>query len=285
MKSPWLHRYSLLVVLIALFAVLSGAYLTTNLTGPPVSQGALSDHHHVAGAALLGFLTLGLAIWLMFTHQPAWLVRLGWIAVGGIVAEAALGEVKAFASLPKTPGIVHACLAQLVFSLLTCIAVFTSRSWIQGPEPVQDYGWPSMRSLAILTPVLVFCQVFLGAAYRHQAIGVVWHLLGAMFVSLIILVVCVFAQQQFPKHRTLRPAAVTLLSLTGAQVFLGLTVYTMRLETDQNTLPVMVAILAHIATGTATFAASVVLGVQIRRNVHPKGEAVAPAASGQAQQA
>jgi heme A synthase len=98
-----------------------------------------------------------------------------------------------------------------------------------------------------------------------------------MIVSLVILIVCAFAMQQFPTHRSLRPTAVTLISLTGAQVFLGLAVYTLRLETSANTMPVMVTILTHIATGSVTFAASVVLGIQIRRNVHARAEQ--PAAS------
>ena len=58
--------------------------------------------------------------------------------------------------------------------------------------------------------------------------------------------------------------------LSGDQVFLGLAVYTMRLQTAENTTPVMITILTHIATGALTFAASVILGIQIRRNVHPR---------------
>jgi cytochrome c oxidase assembly protein subunit 15 len=279
MESPWLHRYAVLLAAYTLLVVLLGAFLTTNLTGPPLNTGIgaiiTESTHRVAAIGVL-LLTLGLAIWLRAADSRKWLSRLCWTALAAAVLVAGLGESKAFVSLPHTPGILHACLAQLFFSTTVAMALFTSRGWKQGPEPVQDYGWPSMRSLAIVVPVLVFLQVTLGAAYRHQSISVLWHLLGAMLVSLAILVVCAFAMQQFPTHRALHSSAVTLISLTGAQVFLGLAVYTLRLETSENTLPVIVTILAHIATGAATLAASVVLGIQIRRNVHARVEQTAP---------
>jgi len=274
MDSPWLHRYAVLLAVYALFVILLGAFLTTNLSGPPLTGGMLGGFfteatHRSAGVGLI-VLTLGLAIRLSKVDPRKWLSRFAWIALALLVLETGLGEMKTFRSLPRTPGILHACFAQLFFCAVAAIAVFTSSGWNQGEEPVQDYGWPSMRSLAITMPVLVFTQVALGAAFRHQAIGVVWHLLGAMIVSLAVLIVCAFTMQQFPTHRSLHPAAVRLIALTATQVFLGLAVYTMRLQTAENTTPVMITILTHIAIGALTFAASVILGIQIRRNVHPR---------------
>jgi heme A synthase len=277
MESPWLHRYAVLLAAYTLFVILLGAFLTTNLTGPPLNSGIFSLATHQSAAVGLLVLTLGLAVRISMVDQRKWLRHLGWVALVGVLVEAALGETRAFLSLPHLHGTLHACLGQLVFCAVVAIAVFTSKSWSLGPEPVQDYGWPSMRSLAVIAPVFVFAQVTVGAAYRHQAMGVLWHLLGAMGTSLVILIVCAFAMQQFPTHRSLRPAAVMLLSLTGAQVFLGLGVYTLRLQTSDNTVPVMATILTHIATGALTLAASVVLGIQIRRNVHARAEQ--PAAS------
>ena len=77
---------------------------------------------------------------------------------------------------------------------------------------------PSLRSLAILMPALVLVQIALGAAFRHGAIGVMPHVIGAMVVSLAILIVCAFVLHQFPEHRALRPAAMALLAVTLVQV-------------------------------------------------------------------
>ena len=52
--------------------------------------------------------------------------------------------------LPPAVSVSHACLAQLFFSTTVAIAIFTSRSWQGGAEIVEDYGKPSLRSLAVV---------------------------------------------------------------------------------------------------------------------------------------
>jgi len=168
---------------------------------------------------------------------------------------------------PPPVSIAHACLAQLFFSVTVAIAVFTSRKWQEGPEPVEDYGWPSLRSLAIVTPILILLQIALGAGFRHRAFGLLPHVVGAMIVPLVILLVGVFALHQFPKHRSLRPAAVALLSITGVQVFLGVIAYIARINAAEYPLAMVLTTVTHVATGGLTLAASVVLAIQIRRNV------------------
>jgi cytochrome c oxidase assembly protein subunit 15 len=164
----------------------------------------------------------------------------------------------------------HACLAQLFFSVTVAIAVFTSKRWQEGPEVVEDYGWPSLRSLAIVTPVLVLLQIGLGAGFRHRAFGLMPHVIGAMIVPLAILLTAVFVLNQFPKHRALRPAAVALLAITLFQVFLGIAAYIARINAAEFPLAMVLTTVAHVATGGLTLAASVVLGIQIRRNVRAR---------------
>jgi heme A synthase len=132
---------------------------------------------------------------------------------------------------------------------------------------VEDYGWPSLRFLAVLTPVLVLVQIGLGAGFRHRAFGLLPHVIGAMIVPLVILLVGAFALHQFPKHRALRPAAVGLLAITGVQIFLGIIAYVARLNAADYPLAMVLTTVAHVATGGLTLAASVVLAIQIRRNV------------------
>ena len=130
-------------------------------------------------------------------------------------------------------------MAPLFFAALVAIAVVTSPAWCRGPELVYDYGWPSMRSLAILTPVLVLLQILLGAAFRQKALTLLPHVLGAMFVALVILLESVFVLQQFPTHRALRPAAKTLLGVAFGQVFLGITALIMKSMADDTDLAVI----------------------------------------------
>jgi len=149
------------------------------------------------------------------------------------------------------------------------IAVFTSPSWNEGPELVSDYGFPSLRSMAIICPASVFVQVFLGAAFRHRAMGVLPHVVWAMLVALIVLLAGAFTMNQLPNHKALKKPAVTLLVITFAQVFLGMYAYLLRAQNSTTTPAVLVGVVAHVATGALTLAASIVLSIQIR-NVTPK---------------
>jgi len=125
-------------------------------------------------------------------------------------------------------GLLHAVLAQVLLAGTVAVAILTAPSWKRPPEHVGDYGWPSLRSLAVLLPVLVLTQVVLGAGFRQRISGLMPHIIGAMLVALLILIVCAFTLQQCPTHTILRAAAKTLMVATFAQIFLGIAAYTVR---------------------------------------------------------
>jgi heme A synthase len=97
-----------------------------------------------------------------------------------------------------------------------------------------------------------------------------------MIVPFTILLVGAFVLHQFPKHRALRPAAIGLLTITLVQVFLGIFAYIARLNAAEYPLTMVLTTVAHVATGGLTLAASVVLAIQIRRNVHAPVEIESP---------
>jgi len=281
MQTVWLHRYAILVAVCTLLLVLAGASVTSKEAGlsvpdwplsygqviPDMTGGVLFETGHRDIAGVVGILTVILAIWISRVEKRPWMRRLGWVAVSLVAAQALLGGATVLMLQPPPVSIAHACLAQLFFSVTVAIAVFTSRKWQEGPEPVEDYGWPSLRSLAIVTPILILLQIALGAGFRHRAFGLLPHVVGAMIVPLVILLLGVFALHQFPKHRSLRPAAVALLSITGVQVFLGVIAYIARINAAEYPLAMVLTTVTHVATGGLTLAASVVLAIQIRRNV------------------
>ena len=66
-------------------------------------------------------------------------------------------------------GILHGCLAQLLFVSVSLIALFTSRWWIEtAPGSSRRRNGPA-ASLAICG--LIFCQLMLGATMRHEHAG------------------------------------------------------------------------------------------------------------------
>jgi heme A synthase len=271
-----LYRAALLLALAALLLVITGAAaLSLDRPGPngqpmpPAGAAILWQQIHWITAAVVGLLTIGFAIWLQRAEIGSGIRRLSWYAVAILAIGAFLGEPRVLAALPELASIAHALLAQLFFAATAALALCTSPSWERGPELVKDSGWPSLRSLAVITPSLVVLQALLGAAFRHNATGVMPHILGAMVVLLLILVFGMFVMQQFPQHAALRPAAVALMVITFVQLTLGVTVITMEALTNETTGAVVIATVAHVAIGALTVAASVVLAIQVRRNVQP----------------
>ena len=68
----------------------------------------------------------------------------------------------------------------------------------------------------------------------------------------------------------MRRSALALLFITFLQVFLGIAAYMSRLATAEapQPMPVMVGFtVAHVAVGALTLASSVVLAIQVFRNV------------------
>ncbi len=56
--------------------------------------------------------------------------------------------------------------------------------------------------------------------------------------------------------------------VTLVQVMLGVGAYYARLNAERNPVAMVILTVAHVATGALTLASSIVLAIQIRRNVH-----------------
>jgi heme A synthase len=270
-----LHRYAVLVAFCSLAVVISGAAVTSSRN--QAGQIRFEGPHTVAGIAL-ALPTVGLLIWLARVDKRPWLIRLASITFAVEVLEGGLGTLHLQGTAGAATGTLHAWLAALLVVLFAAIALFTSPAWNRDPELVQDYGWPSLRSLSAAAALFVAIQVAFGAGFRHSAVGVMPHLLGALVVALFIMIVGAFATNQFPKHPSLRPMAIRLMIITSIQVFLGMAAFLMRMM-EMDAKPAFLAIsAAHVGIGSLTFAASVLLAIEIRRDVQPRAKASAPSA-------
>jgi heme A synthase len=277
MKNPWLFRLAILLAIGTLLLIIDGALVSPGIQPTPAAASA----HRVAATAV-SLVALVVVLWLIFKDPRPQARRLAWFTLAIAVLQDSVGHRIVLAALPVTAGIAHALMAPMFFAAVVAIAVVTSAAWDRGAELVFDYGWPSMRSLAIMTPVLVLLQISLGAAFRQKALTLLPHVLGAMFVALVILLESIFVLQQFPTHRALRPAAKTLLGVAFGQVFLGMTALIMKSMADDTVPAVVATVAAHVAGGAVTLAATIVLSILIRRNVQPRVEEEdleAPAAS------
>jgi heme A synthase len=266
--SKWLYRCAVIAAAFTFLTILAGALVTTEREAPLPPE--LPVKIHLGLAVVAAALLAALAIWL---------VAAGWRALGAfllvlVAAAGAAGEFQAAIS--------HAILAQILFAIAVAAAVCSSKSCQQEPDIILDRGWPSLRSMASAAPVLVLAQVALGAAYRHKAMGLTWHIVGAMVIVLTILIVGMCVMQACGKHRALRPAGIALLIIALTQLLLGMATLTTEMLAPDNTapLPVILSTVAHVAVGAATLAASLVLAIQVRRNVQKPAEEAEEQAAG-----
>lgn len=136
-----------------------------------------AEHSHRLTGMMMGFITIGLAIWLWRREERAWVRQLGLWALGIVILQGVIGgqrvtlnaiDVPWFhMSLGQILRIPHGILAQLYVCVLIAIAVSCSKTWIERTIPVG----PLMRKVGLLCTVLMFVQLVIAATMRHNAAG------------------------------------------------------------------------------------------------------------------
>lgn len=181
--ARWLNRFAWFTAATTLFLICSGGMVTSKGVGLavpdwpstfgynmflfPVSKwvgGIFFEHTHRLIASMVGLLTIVLALWLWAAKSPRWLCTLGFVALAAVVLQGILGGLRV-TMLKDEIGIFHACLAQAFLALLVFIALVTSRFWSD--------TWPGSGGLRhswlpIVTSIMIYLQLALGATMRHQ---------------------------------------------------------------------------------------------------------------------
>jgi cytochrome c oxidase assembly protein subunit 15 len=222
---------------------------------PPLEGGVRYEFAHRVLALVVAVLTGSLAFWMQARELRAWMRRLAWLAFATVVAQALLGGALVKLVDPKVLAIAHASLAEICFGLTVAIA--------SGYYAGRGAGnWVTRIAVAVL-----LVQAVLGAAVRHHALGVAWHIGGAaaaagvaMWASLGLIV------RHLDDGKMPRPAVV-LLGLTAVQIFCGIAAYTVLAAAvdDPQPMPLMVwTTVAHVVLGALIFGAAIVLAMDRR---------------------
>jgi heme a synthase len=138
-----------------------------------------AEHSHRLSGATMGFITIGLAVWLWKSESRSWLRRLGWWALFIVVVQGLIGGKRVLLDATHIPGfdmslgqilrIPHGILAQVFVCILFAIAAGLSRPWI---EQTQLGELPNRtRKLAIISTFLIFVQLVIAATMRHNHAG------------------------------------------------------------------------------------------------------------------
>ena len=103
---------------------------------PPMVGGVKYEHGHRMFAEFIGLLIIVMAVWTQRVEQRKWMKVLGWIALAAVIGQGVLGGLTVLFYLPWAISTAHATLAQTIFCVVTAMALFTSRGWLQDSEPI-----------------------------------------------------------------------------------------------------------------------------------------------------
>ena len=293
--SVWLRRFTKLVAASTLFLIFAGAMVTSTNSGLAVPDwpttygwnmftfpfskwvgGIFYEHGHRLIASTVGFLTIIQALWLQFREPKKFVRRLGWLSLGAVCVQGALGGITVLLFLPKPVSISHAALAEIFFCLNVSIAFFTSR-WYTSLASMEKGDAPVRMAWAMTA--LVFLQIFAGAVLRHLGAGLAIpdfplsfgrivppfdsinivaayvHRAGGFLVAAAVVAMAI-RLLRYEKSHPLRGLANLLLAVVSAQVLLGGYVIWSGKQPHITSL--------HVMTGAATLALSVILTLSAR---------------------
>jgi cytochrome c oxidase assembly protein subunit 15 len=252
--------------------------------------GIFYEHLHRLIASTVGFLIVVLAIWLYRAEPRRWVRRLGYIALGAVIAQGILGGITVLWYLPDAISIAHASLAQIVCCLTATIALVTSRGWqtnYQLPtanyqtDPRSPIADPILQRLGIVTTSIIYIQILIGATMRHTGAGLaipdfplafghlippMWdakiaihfaHRVGAATVTVLILALAGHVFYHHGRRRELVRPAILLLVLVALQVTLGALTVLSQKQFIINSL--------HVVNGALVLVTSLVLTLRAHR--------------------
>jgi cytochrome c oxidase assembly protein subunit 15 len=201
--NPWLFWFAVLTAFFTFLLLGLGGLVTSHEAGMSVPDwpntygdnmflfpaskwigGIFYEHTHRLLASLVGLMTTILAVWLWLKDSRQWMHWLGVAAFLLVVAQGVLGGLRVTLHMDSL-GIYHATIAQLFFVLTCALALFTSRWWQNigrdalprvpnfQNEAAQQRGptMQNLRWLVLATTLLIFVQLIIAAAMRHQHAG------------------------------------------------------------------------------------------------------------------
>ncbi|PSQ81081.1 MAG: cytochrome oxidase assembly protein [Bacteroidetes bacterium QS_8_68_15] len=304
----WRFRFTLLTVGVTVLLISWGGFVTSIEAGMAVpdwpqtfgswnpvnpvegwwrSTPLLAEHGHRILGQVVGALTLTLAGWTWWRDARRWMRYLAGGALALVVVQGVLGGLRVTEN-SLALATVHACTAQIFFSLLVAMALFTSRSWLEGASASRTLDRSKRRTLVWLlvgTGAALYGQIVLGALLRHFGRGIgqtfaVVHIGGAFAVTALVVASFVYAEKHFDHRAPLRRGAWAMVGAVFLQFALGLAAYLVLLNDMARSLRSTLQIgltAGHLVVGAFLMAATVATALlSIRAKAAPVGEGTAP---------
>jgi cytochrome c oxidase assembly protein subunit 15 len=303
-EMRWRHRFSLLTACTTVALMAWGAFVTSIDAGLAVPDWptsfnsydpfnpwpawwtltpVLAEHGHRLLGALVGLFTLTLAVWTWRRDPRGWMRKLGLAALLLVIVQGVLGGLRVvWISLDLA--VVHACMAQLFFSTIVAMALFTSPGWLRAESipPADAHGGRLVR-LVLLTALVLYGQIILGALLRHPGTGIdpalaAFHTAGAFVVTGCVVGTVAYIRVLFARLPLLSRASWLMLGALVVQVLLGITAYFVTLDETGMVRPSNVQVIvnsSHMVVGALLMASTVATALlSLRRPAGDTGDAL-----------
>lgn len=283
-----LHCFAVFTACATLVLIVAGALVTSNDAGlsvpdwptsfgsfykmPQMVGGIKYEHSHRMVAEFIGLLTIILSIWTWRVEKRGWLRLLGLGALTTVITQGILGGLTVLFFLPAPISSAHAAVAQTFFCIAVAIAMFTGRHWVEEqPRTELDQRRPTLFTLTLLSILVLYVQLVLGAMFRHHGLSWWPHVINAGIVAFVLSWTAVRAISVYHHVDAVRRPAIAMLGLMVAQLCLGFLAFITRVmwgrDTEQPELPMVISTVVHVAVGALLLATAVVLAIQVWRHV------------------
>ncbi|CAN0487005.1 unnamed protein product [Laminaria digitata] len=226
----------------------------------------LAEHGHRVMGMIVGALTLILALWTLIADPRSWMKKVAVLALLLVIVQGVLGGLRVL-WISLDMAVVHACLAQLFFATMAALALFTSPSWLKADHVLPDNeASAKLRRITLLTGLILYGQIILGAILRHPGEGsdpalAGIHMLGAGVVFAFVFLTIKAAKKADPEKTSVLKMAHGLAGILTLQIILGFIAYVVILQDADTGRGIFQVVLnsAHMVVGALFFASTVAL--------------------------
>lgn len=192
LSSPWPHRWAIVLACATFPLLWVGGLVTTTDAGMavpdwpttfgynpflyPVSTWLAGpwdifvEHGHRLLGAFVGLLTIILLVTIWRNDERRWVRGLGVLALVLVVFQGVLGGMRVRLD-ERGLAMIHGIVAPLFFASAVSLVIFTSAAWRNRATSLVDLRAGQVRRLAIVTCILVYLQMMLGAVLRHVPVA------------------------------------------------------------------------------------------------------------------
>jgi heme a synthase len=252
------------------------------------------EHGHRLLASAVGLMTIGLLIVLWRSESRRWMRGLGIAALALVIGQGVLGGMRVLLD-ERTLALLHGIIGPMFFGLAVALVVFSSKTWAARATGSASAG--AIGRLAIVTCILAYLQIVLGAVLRHVpveaepatfALAVRFHLFLAAVLSLHVVALVWLILSRARTARPLATLASTLAGLLLLQLGLGVMTWlvkfsvpywaanwfpTMRQPIEEGGALQTHVITAHVAIGALLFVTSLATALYAQRLIAAPGAA------------